>query len=57
MVNDGYYGYINYSEGDVAFYGREIINDGWVRLVVVMVTVNDMHMIRHQLLEKKCYSA
>lgn len=43
MVTDGYYGYINYNDTDIPFYGCEIINEGWVR-VVVMVTniVNDI---------------
>lgn len=52
LGNDGYYGYINYDDRDVPFNGYEIISEGWVSFVVVMVTVN-VNYVRHQLLERK----
>ena len=39
LDSDGYYGYINYSEGDLPFHGNEIINEGWVRIVVMVIVI------------------
>ena len=42
MVNDGYYGYINYNEMEVPFHGCEIINEGWVGVVVIFTVITNI---------------